>query len=793
MRRDSALKGKRQVQEKLLLNYIRSKALETVSSSKSSSHKGKTLVPSSKKSGKQDVFELPPLPVVLLSETEENLGDIILDEEASTLVSDELMSQVALQDLDQIDINSDSFKALPLEIQHELIIAIQDKNRVNRWNECAEMPQEACSFSNYQLGRLLERGRLTQQLEAVRKSMNSRQTGAASNLISNDISGLDEEMISQRVVSEDQAHFILIKGGGLSSKEDSQDSQVESDYEKATDPKELQEHVDISVIPSSNKEDERNDCSEGQKTIDYQIETAEDSLEFRDTDSQHVQYDSQPVTSPVKHRATIIEDATTAVVCNKEDVQTSSDEFIEVQSESDEVIVEVQSENDKESMERAVTASDLFPPFVFQRVTRAGECNPSDIQIESSEKDLNITGDIQSINDVTIEENQLSGKAVLEETNTDISKIDVESQVDERNFQFVASKEDAVEVANAMQDWLAVEQSLLEQEQAQSARYAAEVTNQMYADGMELLRLFGVPYIQAPMEAEAQCAWLDQTEQTDGTITDDSDIFLVGGRRVFKNLFNQNKYSEVYRAEDIESILGLDRQKMVDLALLLGSDYTPGIQGVGAVAAMEILGYFNGENDWLRKLRDWWEKANADHIITPKESRLERLMRTLDLPPSFPDNTVQQAYMLPTVDESREPFQWAMPDLDALRDFAKTSFNWSKKRVDELLLPVMHQLNSKEVQLSINRYMVCLSPQKRKVKSRRLQQAIAKIVHSQSSSDCSDSELGSAMPASGSRVQQDTTVVQITERDNSHSKRPRGKAKGRGRGRGRGREKGGFI
>ena len=58
------------------------------------------------------------------------------------------------------------------------------------------------------------------------------------------------------------------------------------------------------------------------------------------------------------------------------------------------------------------------------------------------------------------------------------------------------------------------------------------------------------------MEAEAQCAWLDQTEQTDGTITDDSDIFLVGGRRVLKNLFNQNKYAEVYRAEDIESILG---------------------------------------------------------------------------------------------------------------------------------------------------------------------------------------------------------------------------------------------
>jgi len=68
--------------------------------------------------------------------------------------------------------------------------------------------------------------------------------------------------------------------------------------------------------------------------------------------------------------------------------------------------------------------------------------------------------------------------------------------------------------------------------------------------------LFGVPFLVSPMEAEAQCAFLDYTNQTQGTVTDDSDVWLFGGRRVYKNLFNQGRDVELYTIEDIESILG---------------------------------------------------------------------------------------------------------------------------------------------------------------------------------------------------------------------------------------------
>ena len=67
----------------------------------------------------------------------------------------------------------------------------------------------------------------------------------------------------------------------------------------------------------------------------------------------------------------------------------------------------------------------------------------------------------------------------------------------------------------------------------------------------ELLRLFGLPYITSPMEAEAQCAFLDILNLTQGTITDDSDIWLFGGQRVYRNFFNQTRHVEFYHAENI--------------------------------------------------------------------------------------------------------------------------------------------------------------------------------------------------------------------------------------------------
>jgi len=61
--------------------------------------------------------------------------------------------------------------------------------------------------------------------------------------------------------------------------------------------------------------------------------------------------------------------------------------------------------------------------------------------------------------------------------------------------------------------------------------------------------MFGLPYIIAPMEAEAQCAYLELEKLVDGVVTDDSDVLLFGARSVYKNIFDDRKYVETYFME----------------------------------------------------------------------------------------------------------------------------------------------------------------------------------------------------------------------------------------------------
>lgn len=95
------------------------------------------------------------------------------------------------------------------------------------------------------------------------------------------------------------------------------------------------------------------------------------------------------------------------------------------------------------------------------------------------------------------------------------------------------------------------QQSFLEKEQNKLDRMGRNITEEMTKDAQGLLRLFGIPYIVAPTEAEAQCAFLESINLTDGTITDDSDIWLFGGKTVYRNFFNQQKHVLKFACENI--------------------------------------------------------------------------------------------------------------------------------------------------------------------------------------------------------------------------------------------------
>lgn len=238
----------------------------------------------------------------------------------------------------------------------------------------------------------------------------------------------------------------------------------------------------------------------------------------------------------------------------------------------------------------------------------------------------------------------------------------------------------------------------LRNQQKKDRRDADEVTHIMVTECQQLLKLFGLPYVTAPMEAEAQCAELVSLGIVDGIVTDDSDVFLFGGTRVYKNMFNQAKFVECYLSSDLEKEYSLDRQKLIRIAHLLGSDYTEGLPSVGPVTALEILSEF----DTLEHFSEWWgtvqmgQKLSAEDAANPFRRKFRKNASKLFLPAIFPDQRVDQAYLHPEVDSDPSPFQWGVPDLDALRSFLMATIGWSQERTDEVLVPVIKDMNRRE-------------------------------------------------------------------------------------------------
>ena len=301
------------------------------------------------------------------------------------------------------------------------------------------------------------------------------------------------------------------------------------------------------------------------------------------------------------------------------------------------------------------------------------------------------------------------------------------------------------------------EESLLRADRRKASGQGDSPTDQMFTECQELLQLFGIPYIIAPTEAEAQCAWLDSNGLVDGVVTDDNDAFLFGGRRVYRHIFEESKYVEEYRTDDVERELGLSRESLICLALLLGSDYTPGISGVGIVNAVEIMSTFPGYKG-LVEFEKWVNGIDEDIIamVTEKQSsesssnvqqikefksKHKAARKSWVLPEDFPSKEVMDAYRSPGLDKSKEKFTFVSPDFQALSMYCMRKFGWEESQANDLLNPVEKALKVRDTQRTLDGFL--FRERFAKVKSKRLAQAMETVKRNRSRRDSDGGDLES--------------------------------------------------
>jgi flap endonuclease-1 len=113
-----------------------------------------------------------------------------------------------------------------------------------------------------------------------------------------------------------------------------------------------------------------------------------------------------------------------------------------------------------------------------------------------------------------------------------------------------------------------------------------------------MMDLMGIPYINAPGEAEAVCAWLsaryDNTGKrfVKGVCTDDSDVLPLGAAYMFKDMFtniSKNKPFTVISLNKTKKALGMTTNQFIDLCILLGCDYCDTLPGIGEQKSLKMI------------------------------------------------------------------------------------------------------------------------------------------------------------------------------------------------------------
>lgn len=123
-------------------------------------------------------------------------------------------------------------------------------------------------------------------------------------------------------------------------------------------------------------------------------------------------------------------------------------------------------------------------------------------------------------------------------------------------------------------------------------RRLVKVTKAHSEEAKQLLKLMGIPYVDAPCEAEAQCAALVKSGKVFATATEDMDALTFGTNILLRHLTASEARKlpvQEFHYDKVLQGLELSKEQFIDLCILLGCDYCESIKGIGPKRAIELI------------------------------------------------------------------------------------------------------------------------------------------------------------------------------------------------------------
>ncbi len=201
------------------------------------------------------------------------------------------------------------------------------------------------------------------------------------------------------------------------------------------------------------------------------------------------------------------------------------------------------------------------------------------------------------------------------------------------------------------------------------AQMASKLTEDMVETAKKLLTAMGIPWVQAPAEGEAQAAYMAARGDVWAAGSQDYDSLLFGAPKLVRNLTitgrrklpRKDVYIEIkpelIYLDKLLSSLGISREQLIDIAILLGTDYNPeGVKGVGSKTALKYIKTYGSLEKVLKvikadfpvdplKIKEYFLKppVTDNYSIEWKEPNRDEVVKILVYEHDFSETRVNNA------------------------------------------------------------------------------------------------------------------------------------------------------
>jgi len=195
----------------------------------------------------------------------------------------------------------------------------------------------------------------------------------------------------------------------------------------------------------------------------------------------------------------------------------------------------------------------------------------------------------------------------------------------------------------------------------------SRLTQPLIEDAKRLLSLLGIPFVQAPSEAEAQAAHMAMKGDVWAASSKDYDSLLFGAPRLLRYLtisgreflpskgISRPLKPELIELEKLLSGYSITREQLVDIAMLIGTDFNEGIRGIGPKTALSLM---------------------------QKHGHIENLPQDIKLQLETQNHeTVRNFFLHPNI-TSNYTIRYGQIDEDGLQEFLCNQRDFSRTRVE---------------------------------------------------------------------------------------------------------------